>query len=56
MEKREKFSAAIFRRGAKMELFGDGQEESAFDEQQELQGKLQELHDVWSLPRTGWVK
>jgi hypothetical protein len=51
-QKADKFSAAIFRRGAKLELFADGQD-SAFDEEQELLGKLGELHDVWSLPRTG---
>jgi hypothetical protein len=40
---------SIFKRGNKTELFADGEE----DEQAELLGKLEELHSVWALERTG---
>jgi hypothetical protein len=46
----EKFSAAIFRRGQKQELFADGDDNQG---EVELELKLDELLDVWSLPRTG---
>lgn len=46
-----KFSAAIFRRGHKQELFGDGEEDD--EEQIELNDKLNDLHSIWGLPRTG---
>ncbi|KAG7667495.1 hypothetical protein Ndes2526B_g03498 [Nannochloris sp. 'desiccata'] len=46
----EKFSAAIFRRGQKQELFGDGDDNQG---DLELELKLDELLDVWSLPRAG---
>lgn len=47
----EKFSAAIFRRGQKKELFDDGDDGQG--EEVELDLKLQELTDVWNLPRQG---
>ena len=50
MADREKFSAAIFRRGQKAELFGDG---DATGEGVELNTKLEELHEIWKLPRAG---
>ncbi len=48
-----KFTAAIFRRGQKKELFHDGDEE--FSEDEDLNNKLQDLHEVWGLSRTGYV-
>lgn len=48
----DKFTAAIFRRGAKMELFADGKG-TAVQEEEELLAKLDELRTVWSLPRDG---
>lgn len=51
MVEREKFSAAIFRRGQKAELFGDADELAA--EEVELNSKLEELHEIWKLPRAG---
>ncbi|KAL4437793.1 hypothetical protein ABPG77_005705 [Micractinium sp. CCAP 211/92] len=44
------FSASIFKRGQKAELFEAGQ---PADEAAELAGKLGELHAVWSMERTG---
>ena len=41
---------SVFKRGQKAELFEDG---SGADERAELQGKLDELHSVWSTQRTG---
>jgi hypothetical protein len=46
----EKYSAAIFRRGQKQELFGDDDDNHG---QLELEYKLDELLDIWSLPREG---
>jgi hypothetical protein len=46
----EKFTAAIFRRGQKKELFDDADDGQA---ELELDLKLDELLDVWSLPRLG---
>ena len=43
--------AAIFRRGNKAELFGDG--ERTVDEAAELEAKLKDLLTVWRLPRSG---
>ena len=45
-------TAAIFRRGNKAELFGDGSD-NRVDEAKELEGKLAALHAVWALPRSG---
>lgn len=47
-----KLQASIFRRGQKAELF-DGS--GGGDEADELAGKLQELHGIWALERSGWV-
>ena len=49
-EQRRAFAAAIFRRGQKEELFEDGQEQDAAEE---LRSKLDDLHDVWALERSG---
>jgi hypothetical protein len=46
----EKFSAAIFRRGQKKELFDDGDDGKA---ELELDLKLEDLLGIWSLPRAG---
>jgi len=51
---REKYNAAIFRRGQKKELFEDGDED--VDEEIDLNYKLEDLYGVWSLPRTGYVR
>lgn len=42
--------ASVFKRGAKAELFEDGQEH---DEQEELQSKLGDLHSAWAMERSG---
>lgn len=42
--------ASVFRRGQKSELFADVQGE---DEKLELEHKLDDLHAVWALERTG---
>ena len=47
-----KWSAQIFRRGQKKELFDDT-DEGAIDEIDELKGKLRDLQAVWELPRSG---
>lgn len=51
MVDKDKFKAAIFRRGNKQELFhqGDVLKEVTGDE------KLDELLKIWSLPRSGYV-
>ncbi len=49
-EQRRAFAAAIFRRGQKGELFGDGEEQDAAEE---LRSKLDDLHAVWALARSG---
>jgi hypothetical protein len=46
------YSAAIFRRGQKAELFAGGTE-AGTDEHAELARKLADLHGVWALPRAG---
>ncbi len=46
------YSAAIFRRGQKAELFAGGAE-AGTDERAELARKLADLHGVWALPRAG---
>ena len=53
MVDKTKYSAAIFRRGLKKELFDDGDE--TMPEDLELEMKLQELLKLWKLPRTGQV-
>ena len=55
MAERKVYNAAIFRRGAKKELFGDREEDDSWDEASELKEKLQGLHDLWAEPRVGWV-
>ena len=50
---KEKFAAAIFRRGQKKELFEDGDGEG--DAETELAEKLHGIHEVWGLPRSGCV-
>jgi hypothetical protein len=48
------FSAAIFRRGTKAELFEDAASgEAEYDEASQLSAKLDDLHTVWSAPRIG---
>ncbi len=42
--------ASVFRRGQKSEIFADAQGE---DEKLELEHKLDDLHAVWALERTG---
>ena len=49
-EQRRAFAAAIFRRGQKEELFEDGEERDAAEE---LRSKLDDLHGVWALARSG---
>lgn len=49
-EQRRAFAAAIFRRGQKGELFDDGEE---LDAAEELRSKLDDLHAVWALDRSG---
>lgn len=49
-EQRRAFAAAIFRRGQKGEVFGDGEEPDAAAE---LRTKLDDLHGVWALARAG---
>ncbi|PRW45365.1 tRNA-splicing endonuclease subunit Sen54 [Chlorella sorokiniana] len=49
-EQRRAFAAAIFRRGQKGELFDDGEE---LDAGEELRSKLDDLHAVWALARSG---
>ena len=47
-------NAAIFRRGQKRELFGDGEAaEAPVDERQELELKLDDLLEVWAESRVG---
>ncbi len=50
MLNKSKFSAAIFRRGQKPELFGDGDGEEGVEE---LSHKLDDLREIWGLPREG---
>jgi hypothetical protein len=48
---KDKYKAAVFRRGSKQELFheDDGLKEVTGDE------KLDDLLKIWSLPRSGYV-
>lgn len=48
------FSASIFRRGEKQELFGD-EAEHRQNEEAELTSKLGDLADLWAAERIGWV-
>jgi hypothetical protein len=48
---KSRWSAQIFYRGQKKELFGDGDGELPEDE--DLEGKLRDLHGIWQLPRAG---
>lgn len=48
-----KFTAAIFRRGQKKELFEDGDGDES--EQVELDHKLRELYEMWKVPRGAYV-
>lgn len=47
------FTASVFRRGQKHELFGDQDGEVTVEE--ELRLKLSELHRVWKMERTGYA-
>lgn len=47
-----RWSAQIFRRGQKKELFGDNDDDEG-SEIDELKGKLKDLLSVWQLPRGG---
>ena len=50
---KEKYTAAIFRRGQKKELFDDGDDSQG--EEFQLKHKLEDLHEIWHLPRSGYV-
>ena len=50
---KEKYTAQIFKRGQKKELFDDGDELKSVEA--EFEQKMEDLREIWGLPRTGYV-